>query len=205
MPVSIEEGDEISRCIIYDRAFNENIHVNSHLWQFGASRADGTYHESAVLRSFAPRAADVHQIGCNIAAVQNERKKNPPPGRKRRYYCGFRTAPFCALPTSGEGFAIRITHAPEGDVEAHVDVELEIFLEDKHARANCRTEAGLALAEQFGEPVAHRCECDTHDDQHPLALWGPQCLIGGLRKEEADLLLEDGMLKFMSGRIEDAG
>jgi hypothetical protein len=50
----------------------------------GGTRDDGALHESAVLRRLAKDASDVHRIGCKMAAAQNARKQNPPPGPKRR-------------------------------------------------------------------------------------------------------------------------
>jgi hypothetical protein len=46
----------------------------------------------------------VHRIGCKIAASQNERAGHPPPGPKRRYYCGFRSASYASLPNLGDGY-----------------------------------------------------------------------------------------------------
>lgn len=193
MPVEIDDSDEISRCIIYDRAFDQDIHVDEKLWIFGRADSDNLSHESAVLRRFAPQADDVHQIGCNIAEHQNERNDQPERGPKRRYYCGFRTAPFASLPKGGEGFEILIRHDPEDGVKAHVDVALRVTVEGKNARAGCRTEAGLALAEQFGPPAGHQCECDNDDDHHPIALWGLCCLTGGLSGRWHGIMVDDSV------------
>ncbi|MFC4170057.1 hypothetical protein [Teichococcus aestuarii] len=176
MIVEIQEEDVISRCIVYDNAFENDVHVDSFLWRFGPAKEDGASHESAVLRRLAPEDSDVHHIGCGIAVKKNERKNNPPPGKKRKYYCGFRSSCFGSLPKSGDGYLIDIKHLPEDGVYAHVDVALTITVEGKSARANRRTEAGLALAEQFGPPVPHRCECDLEDEHHPLQVWGVKCL-----------------------------
>lgn len=181
MCVEIDDADEISRCIIFDRAFEDDLHVDALLWRFESKDDDGVYHESAVLRRLAPEEADVHRIGCGIAAAQNARKKEPEPGPRRRYYCGFRTASYASLPSEGEGFIIAITNMPEGGEDAHVDVALTVTAESKNARAVSRTDAGLALAEQFGPPAPHRCECDIADDLHPFSRWGAECLLSGLR------------------------
>jgi len=180
MPVELNSDDCLSRCIIFDRAFDQNIHVNTCLWHFDSSREDGVRHESAVLRRLAPKSEDVHRIGCAIAAAQNERKNSPPPGRTRRYYCGFRTAKLSNLPNTGDGYSITYTNVPENGEEAHVDVALKILVEGKSARANRRTDAGLALAEAFGPPEPFCCECDVCDGFHPIALWGVDCLIVGI-------------------------
>jgi hypothetical protein len=184
MRLEINESDEISRCIIYDRAFDHDVHVDEHLWRF-----DSTSRESAVLRRLAPNAEDVHEIGCGIAAHQNERKGNPSPGNSRRYYCGFRTASVASLPTAGDGYSIAITHSPEGGVDAHVDVALTIFVEGKNARAVRRTDAGLAMAEQFGPPEPYICDCDRGDNHHPIARWGTECLTGGINGRWPGLVL----------------
>ncbi|KGB51730.1 hypothetical protein FG91_04094 [Sphingopyxis sp. LC81] len=189
MAVEITDADEISRCIIFDRAFQDEIHVDEYLWRFDGKSPEGVYRESAVLRRLAPTPDDVHRIGCGIAAIQNERKQQPT-GPSRRYYCGFRTAPYVALPKAGEGFFIIFTADGEGDA-AHVDVALNVTVDGRNARANCRTNAGLALAEHFGPPAPHRCECDVGDGNHPFSLWGEQCLYGGLRDKWPQLHLVD--------------
>ncbi len=189
MPVQIDEADEISRCIIFDRAFEQNIHVDEFLWQFESSGADGNYHQSAVLRRLAPEPSDVHAIGCAIAASQNARKNEPPPGPNRRYYCGYRTASVASLPKQGDGYEIVLTNVPEDGEEAHVDVALIISVAGKNARAARRTDAGLALAEHFGPPEAHRCQCDDEDDQHPFSLWGEECLTVGMRDRWPALIM----------------
>ena len=190
MPVEITDADEISRCIIFDRAFEQEMHVDHLLWRFESKTDDGVYHESAILRRLAPLQEDVHRIGCQIAAAQNERKPHRP-GPKRRYYCGFRTAAYRTLPKEGEGFRVAFIHDEKGDV-AHVDVALTVTVEGKNARATCRTDAGLSLAEQFGKPSAHRCECDEGDEHHPFSLWGEGCLTDGLRDRWPALVLTDG-------------
>lgn len=189
MPVEITDADEISRCIIFDRAFDQDLHVDALLWRFESKKPDGMYHESAVLPRLAPQAEDVHRIGCAIAATQNARKGEPELGPKRRYYCGFRTASYASLPKAGEGFLVAITSVPEGGEDAHVDVAVMITAEGSNARANCRTNAGLALAEHFGPPASHRCECDVGDEHHPYARWGDDCLIAGLKDRWPGLTL----------------
>ncbi|MGQ3100234.1 MAG: hypothetical protein ACT6RX_04285 [Sphingopyxis solisilvae] len=194
MILNIDHSDEISRCIIYDRAFEHDLHVDAFLWRFESKSDDGVYHESAVLRRLAPDGSDVHKIGCSIAATQNFRKSEPQPGPSRRYYCGFRTAAVASLPCSGEGYLVVLTHLPEDGEHAHVDVALHLTVEGRSARATCRTNAGLALAEQFGPPASHCCECDATDEYHPLALWGDECLFSGLRDRWSDLKLCDNQV-----------
>lgn len=189
--VDLTDADEVCRCIIFDRAFQANLHVDEFLWRFGQTKDDGAAHESAVLRRFAPEADDVHRIGCSIAAAQNVRAGEPESGIKRRYYCGFRSATYASLPKEGDGYQIQITHSPEGGEEAHLDVALIYLVEGRSARANCRTEAGLALAEQFGPPAPHRCKTDESDDQHPFSLLGERCLTSGLRDRWDRLILDD--------------
>lgn len=191
MTIQLVADDRISRCIIFDRAFEDNAHVDELLWRFEGSDANGIYHESAVLRRLAPASTDVHRIGCAIAAGQNVRKQEPPPGRKRRYYCGYRSATFGDLPVTGEGYTVTMSHSPEGGEESHLDVSLSIHVEGRSARAVRRTNAGLALAEHFGPPRPHRCNCDTADDQHPFDLLGADCLISGLAGKWPSLNLSE--------------
>lgn len=203
MLAEITDADEISRCIIFDRAFDHELHIDALLWRFESKDEAGIYHESAVLRRLAPLPDDVHRVGCGIAAQQNERKKQPPPGPTRRYYCGFRTASVASLPTDGEGFEVLLSNIPEGGEESHVDVALIVTVDGKSARANCRTNAGLALAEHFGPPAPHCCECDDQDEHHPLALWGEECLFGGLQDRwPAVLFPTDDDLQILNGEVD---
>lgn len=181
MPVTIDASDEISRCIIFARFFDGEVHTDELLWKFEGSGEDGKTHESAVLRRLAPVPSDVHDIGCGIAAKQNEDRNQPDPGPKRRYYCGFRTAAVASLPTGGDGYTIEIMNSPEHGVDAHVDVALTVLVTGRSARAARRTDAGLAMAEQFGPPEAYQCECDIGDGEHPLIKFGPECLVSGLK------------------------
>jgi hypothetical protein len=153
MSVESEKSDQISRCIIFDRFFQANVHTDELLWVFGkTSEATGASHESAVLRRLSPDAAHVHSIGCAIAGHQNIGRGNPPPGDRRRYYCGFRTAAVSDIPSEGDGYSITLTNLPENGVESHVDVAVTITVEGRSAKATRRTDAGIALAEQFGPP-----------------------------------------------------
>ncbi len=175
----IEAADRISRCIIYHRFFEGNVHVNDLLFNFGQAKADGAAHESAVLRSLAPTDADVHRIGCKIVAKQNDL-----PATKqsdRRYYCGFRTADVNALPLEGDGYRIELTNVEELGEKAHVDVALRIFVTGSNPRATRRTAAGMALAEKFGPVSPHICPSDNDDPGHPIIRWGVQCLGGTVR------------------------
>jgi hypothetical protein len=179
--IQIAEDDFISRCIIFSRFFHQNIHTDAMLWQFGETKDDGAAHESAVLRRFAQSSNDVHRIGCKIAASQNQNKHNPPPGPKRRYYCGFRTARYGDLPLVDDGYEIVIRHVPEHGEYSHLDVALTVSGSTKSERATHRTNAGLALAECFGHPDAHRCACDLSDDEHPFAKHGTRCLTAAFK------------------------
>ncbi|MFE1598150.1 hypothetical protein [Methylobacterium sp. ID0610] len=176
--MTIEADDEISRSIIFDKAFQNSIHVDKVLFVFGQSKEDGRSHESAILRRLAPEDTDVHRIGCKIAHKQNQRK-NPPPGPKRKYYCGFRTAKYNNMQLSGDKWEIFLTIAPEDGEESHVDVALMVHSEDRNERATIKTDAGLALAEAFGPAVEYVCECDHGDEHHPLHK-DPECLKRGL-------------------------
>lgn len=191
MAVEIDNSDEISRCIIYARFFHGEAHVDELLWKFEGSGTDGKMHESAVLRRLASDSVDVHRIGCGIAAQQNVRMNEPPPGPKRRYYCGFRTASVASLPREGDGYIIDIKNEPENGEDAHVDVALTILVEGKNARAVRRTDAGMALAEQFGPPEPYLCDCDIADNEHPLKRNGMQCLVSGLKDRWPNLVLPD--------------
>lgn len=179
--MEITGGDELSRCIIFDRAFDGEVHSDELLWRFEKTKDDGASHESAILRRLAPEPSDVHRIGCGIAALQNSRKNEPPPGPTRRYYCGFRSASVSSLPTEGPDFTLVYRNVPEGGEAAHVDVALFVTAEGVNARANRRTIAGIALAEVFGPPEPHVCDCDSHDHNHPIVKRGPSCLTSGLR------------------------
>lgn len=180
MPVTIEAQDRLSRCIVYARFFDGNFHTDSVLWSFGKTQADGASHESAVLRRLAVNDDEVHRIGCNIAAGQNEKRGSPPPGETRRYYCGFRSAVVGDIPKTGEGFRITIVNLPEDGEESHVDVALWLDDGPKSQKATWRTNAGLVLAERFDKPVAHVCACDEKDGFHPLNRWGQECLTAKL-------------------------
>jgi hypothetical protein len=180
MPVELVEDDSISRCIIHSRFFNDNVHTDSMLWQFGESKADGASHESGVLRRLAPSDDEVNRIGCSMAAFQNARDCEPPPGPKRRYYCGFRTARYGDLPLESEGYRLVITNIPENGEESHLDFALTITVQGRAPRANRKTDAGLALAEHFSPARPHRCTCDLQDNEHPFSKFGESCLYGAM-------------------------
>lgn len=180
MSLVLLEDDTISRCLIFPKAFRERMHADELLWPFDSpgQERDGqhSYHESGVLRRLAPSDDDVHMIGCRIAAKQNAQRNEPPPGAKRRYYCGFRSAVMRNIAVRGPRYEVRITHAPEGGEEAHLDIELVVSASTRSARANTRTEAGIVLAEAFGKPERHICLCDENDPHHPLEAFGAECL-----------------------------
>ena len=173
--MNVEASNELSRCIIYDRAFRNNLHVDEALFIFAQTREDGASHESGVLRRLAPAANDVHRIGCAIAHAQNARKQFPPPGPNRRYYCGFRTATVSDLQLIGPGYEVTLTMDNEGEEPAHVDIALLVSATSKNERATIRTDAGLSLAEAFGPAEGYICEVDRGDHQHPLVKY-PDCL-----------------------------
>ncbi|MGY4281489.1 hypothetical protein ACVWXO_000709 [Bradyrhizobium sp. LM2.7] len=178
MAAEISDDDHVSRCIVYNKFFRDDIHTDELLWQFGQSDSSGAAHESGVLRSLAPSLDEVHGIGCKIVAIQNERLQNPAPGdKKRRYYCGCRTARAGDLPKEEEGFTLALSLVEEHGLKAHVDFALTVKGDTKSARAVNRTNAGLALAECFGETEAHVCDCDRDDMMHPIARFGPECVI----------------------------
>ncbi|MHB0773418.1 hypothetical protein ACYCVF_33620 [Bradyrhizobium sp. 1.29L] len=170
MPVELAPDDQISRCVIYPRFFRDRVHVDELLWQFERTAPDGASHQSGVLRRMAPEDTEVHRIGCGIAAIQNERSGSPPPGPKRRYYCGFRTARYGDLPLQDEGYILVVTNDGENGEKAHLDFALTITIQgSKAAKNNRKTDAGLALAEHFGPIARHRCDCDCDDPNHPFA------------------------------------
>lgn len=176
--MTIQAHDLISRCIIYDKAFYGALHTDSRLFIFGETRDDGASHESGVLRRLAPLDADVHEIGCEIASLQNQRKGNPSRGLKRRYYCGFRTARMSAIPSRGDGYEVRLKLDGDGH-PAHVDIALFVSSQDKNERATIKVDAGMAVAEAFGEATPHICESDRGDENHPL-IKDPECLRRGI-------------------------
>lgn len=181
--MSLLPEDLVSRCIIYNRAFKSNVHIDELLFAFNASDSGGACHELGVLRRLAPANADVHRIGCGIANKQNERKSPPPlPGPDRRYYCGFRTATVRDLPVFGDGYSLRLILDGENGEPAHVDIALVVHEKDRSARATIKVDAGLAIAEAFGAAVEHICSSDAGDAHHPLIQF-PDCLkgVGGSR------------------------
>lgn len=186
---AIGVDDSISRCIIYDRFFDGNTHIDDLLFQFGQSEEDGASHESAVLRSLALNDADVHAVGCKIAQSQNARKNNPLPGKGRRYYCGFRTARVGDMPLCGPGYCVKLTNDGDEGEKSHVDVALYIEAKEKSRRNTLKTNAGMALAEAFGPPTPHICNCDEGDEEHPLNKYGINCLINGLLHRWPDVLV----------------
>lgn len=190
MAVPIEASDTIARCLIYNRFFPGNIHTDAVLFAFGGSGADGKAHESAVLRSITPEASEVHRIGCKIAGSQNASRGEPAPGPDRKYYCGFREACVGDLQLEDDAWRVTLTNVPEHGEEAHVDVALELLAEGKSARSVARTDAGLALAEAFGQPVAHVCHCDIGDDEHPFVKLGVHCLTSGLKDRWPNLMIQ---------------
>lgn len=187
--MSIDASDAIARCIIYDPLFSGSIHTDANLWVFGKTAADGASHHSAVLRSLAVNDDDVHVAGCQIAAMQNASRGEPPPGEKRRYYCGFRNAVVASLPLKTERYEVVLTLSPENGIDAHVDVALTVFGDTKQEKANRRTEAGLALAEQFDPAIPHTCFCDQDDAMHPIARFTVSCLMGGLTEYAKEVAL----------------
>lgn len=177
MAVEISDDDSVSRCIVYNKFFRDDVHTDELLWQFGQSDSSGAAHESGVLRSLAPAIDEVHEIGCRIVSIQNERLQSPAPGdKKRRYYCGCRTARVGDLPKEEEGFKLALSLVEENGIKAHVDFALTVLGETKSARAVNRTNAGLALAECFGDTEPHICSCDVEDRLHPIARLGPECV-----------------------------
>ncbi len=189
MGVPITQDDEVSRCIIYDRFFSGNIHLDSHLFIFGQAGSDGAAHESLILRCLAPDDEDVHRAGCRITERQNTRKGQPPSGPDRRYYCGFRNARVSDLELVGDDYVVTLSNIEEYGEVAHVDVALQISVKGKSARGTRRTAAGLALAEAFGPPIPHICPCDALDAEHPIVRLGVECLTSGLRNRWPTLII----------------
>lgn len=178
MAVEISDDDHVSRCIIFPQLFANFVHTDEVLWLFGQSDASGAAHQSGVLRSLAPNLSDVHEIGCKIAAGQNERLNNPPPGdnSKRRYYCGCRTARVGDIPKETDSYVLVMTNDEEFGVAAHVDFALKVKGETRSERANNRTSASLIIAESFDGADPHVCDCDKGDRGHPVIRYGPLCL-----------------------------
>jgi len=182
MPGEIAPEDSVSRCIIWDKAFSGTLHLDEFLFVFGSRGEDGGAHESGVLRSLASADDDVHRIGCGIAAAQNDRLGDPARGPRRRYYCGFRTARVADIPTTADRYKIVLRNIEEYGEKAHVDIALYVNADEgRNARSTLRTAAGLALAEAFGAPVIHVCDCDAEDSEQPVNKWGPDCLTSGLK------------------------
>lgn len=175
MTIVLEEDDSLARCIIFPRFFSQDqIHVDELLWEFPKTEADGAGHESGVLRRLAPRTEQVHEVGCSIAAFQNQNR----PGKVRKYYCGFRNARYADIPLVGQHYVLEITRTIELGQEAHLDFALRITVEGRSARNTAKTNARMAIAEAFGPAVPFVCDCDTEDDQHPFKLFGDECLNG---------------------------
>lgn len=173
MTIALEMDDSVARCIIFPRFFSEDqIHVDELLWRFDNSGEDGQGHESGVLRRLTPKTEQVHEIGCGIAALQNETAK------ARKYYCGFRNARYGSIPLTGPNYILTVTNTVELGQEAHLDFALQITVQGKSARNNAKTNARLAIAEAFGPAIPHKCCCDIDDLQHPFKQFGNDCLNG---------------------------
>lgn len=140
--------------------------------------------DSGVWRRKAPKEADVHAIGCDIAksANANQSKKRLKqglseetiPGEDRKYYCGFREASKALLEVRTDRFSVKITHLPEGGLDAHVEIKLTVNAGVQKAVA--MIEASMAMSRVLGGPFAHTCAGDAGDQKHPLVLVGPACL-----------------------------
>lgn len=172
MTTPIDPSESISRFIIYDTLFEGNVHTDNVLFPVAGEKPDGYYHWSGVLRKIIPIDQDVHNIGCDTAANQNVAKNDPPPGPKRRYYCGFRSATAGDIGIKEDDCVVELIN----DHNHHVDIRLKVNLTAKAAKANARTNALMAIAEVFSDPVPHICECDSEDGEHPLTKYGPACL-----------------------------
>ncbi len=179
MPVAMAAEDELVRSLIFSRFFPGNIHTDSVLWAFGKTLDDGAAHESGVAVSLAPTVAEIHRVGCSIAANQNADRGEPEPGPKRKYYCGYRRAKVSGLPLVGDTYEVTLTIDGEGGEPSHVDVALHYKVQGTNPRANARTIAGLALAAAFGPPDPYICAKDQQDDKHPLVREGITCLTAG--------------------------
>lgn len=179
MTDTIRGDDEIARCIIFPKAFQGAVHTDEVLFVFTQSGADGASHESGVLCRLAPSDADIHSVGCGIAAFQNGRANIEPESEKRRYYCGFRKALARHVEMIGDKFRITLNLDGEGGQAAHVDIALIVDSDSRSERTAIKVEAGMTLAEAFGSPVPHICDVDADNPRHPLHA-DSGCLTRGL-------------------------
>jgi hypothetical protein len=179
MTEEIAAEDEIARCLIFPKAFQNAIHTDEVLLVFGSSGEDGASHESGVLCRLAPTDREIHCMGCGIALRQNERASFATDSPKRRFYCGFRKAIAKDIAIRGDKYSVTLTLDGEGGEAAHVDLALRVESDGKNERATIKAEVALALAEVFGPAVSHICECDLENERHPLKA-DPECLVRGI-------------------------
>ena len=173
--MSFQESDLISRCIVYAKAFQDNIHINQHLFVFSSAKPDGASHESCVSRVVAITDAEVHAFGCDLAKKQNIDRKEPERGPKRRYYCGFRTSKYGDLRLTGDKYDIVLTLDGENGNRAHIDVALTVQSHDRNERNTIKLDAALHFAAAFGPATPFVCEEDAGDVHHPVVK-NPLCL-----------------------------
>lgn len=179
MSTAIHDDDQIARCVIFPRHFQGSIHTDAALISFGSAREDGASHESGVLCKILASDDEVHEVGCRIAAKQNERSGAAVGSPKRRYYCGFRKARAGDVAVSGEGYRVILTLDGEDGEAAHVDIALFVEAHSKSERATIKVEVGMVLSEKFGPVFPHTCAGDEGDCHHPLIV-DPNCLTKGL-------------------------
>ena len=180
MTGAVDENEEIARCVIFPKAFQDSVHTDELLFVFGSSGDDGASHESGVLCRLAPADEDIHRTGCKIAANQNARLGVEPGDPKRRYYCAFRRARAKDVAIKSDRYWVTLTLDNEGGEPAHIDIALFVVDDaSRNERATLKSEAGLILAEAFGPPFEHICEVDTGDPLHPLRI-DPDCLTRGV-------------------------
>jgi hypothetical protein len=181
---AVDGDDEIARCIIFPKAFQGAAHTDEVLFVFGQSGADGRSHESGVLCRLVGSDGGIHDVGCRIALIQNERAGTDPSSSKRRYYCGFRKAVAKDVAISSDKYRVTLTLDGEGGEAAHIDIAVWIGGESKNERSTIKVEVGLILAEAFGPVVSHICAGDVGDERHPLRS-DPECLIRGIPRFSA--------------------
>lgn len=176
---NIEADDEIVRCVIFPKHFQDAVHTDAAFLSFGPAKEDGASHESGVLCKLHPTDHDVHEVGCRIASHQNTRLEAEVGSLKRRYYCGFRKALAKDVAVVGDDYRVVLTLDGENGEASHIDIALHIQADTKNKRATIKTEVGLVLSERFGPVHPHLCANDVQDANHPVAV-DPTCLTRGI-------------------------
>jgi|CXWL01.1.fsa_nt_gi hypothetical protein len=182
----IKEDDAAARLIFFATAFENDVVRDEQLWRFtNVKTARNRYETSLYLRRMIPVDAEVHEVGCKLAAAQNSSRGNPPPGDiTRRYYCGFSDAQIAGLRLSDDRYWTELELAEQDGIAAHLAFFLQTADGSKKERADWRTEACAKLSAALTPIKLHRCAADLGDGHHPTQRFGVKC-YGRLQPKEA--------------------